>query len=457
MDLAALLRGSSIPKFALPTALPLQPQVLWCAQQGASVSQRGLPRRTTRSCQRHLNVFAIRKGDDMDILLKELEFPLHRLGSTDLIKAEALESIRRNSDCASAYKDLAIVTYLEGNLREAEEYSRNAINHHPTNIFALKVVGEICLDTGRFSEAMDYYNQVMHIVAARKLPSEKEILKDTFVQIADHHFSIGAAALAVQCYQSICNVWPEDEDAQATVSELKNPEVFSFVENSFPTCACPPPRLFYFASRHRNILAFHESGKSNCELFRKLFAAHGLVPDKSHKILDFGCAVARVARHWDLPPESIYGTDYNPFLVKWCKRYLKGQFSTNPLAGKTRYDNDQFDFLYALSVFTHLTESTQQFWISEFARILKPHALLLVTLHGDNFASQLSEREKETYKSGNMLLWDQIREGTNHCAAFHPVQYVREKMFGGTFTILEHVPGDSELSIGQDIFLLRKN
>jgi ubiquinone/menaquinone biosynthesis C-methylase UbiE len=57
------------------------------------------------------------------------------------------------------------------------------------------------------------------------------------------------------------------------------------------------------------------------------------------------------------------------------------QFEVNGLAPPLAYEANHFDFIYALSVFTHLPESLQTAWMSELARVLKPGGYLLMTTH----------------------------------------------------------------------------
>ncbi|HHC23785.1 MAG TPA: class I SAM-dependent methyltransferase [Desulfobacterales bacterium] len=41
-----------------------------------------------------------------------------------------------------------------------------------------------------------------------------------------------------------------------------------------------------------------------------------------------------------------------------------------------------FDFVYAMSVFTHLTEEAEKLWIRELSRIIRPGGCFMLTLRG---------------------------------------------------------------------------
>jgi len=70
-----------------------------------------------------------------------------------------------------------------------------------------------------------------------------------------------------------------------------------------------------------------------------------------------------------------HGTDYNPQLINWCKPNLCfAQFEVNGLSPPLVYEEEQFDLIYALPVFTHLPEDLQLAWMSELSGFLGPEA-----------------------------------------------------------------------------------
>ncbi len=173
--------------------------------------------------------------------------------------------------------------------------------------------------------------------------------------------------------------------------------------------------------------------------------------------LDFGCGCGRVLRHFPklgLKDLSLYGSDYNAFLIDWCRQNLPfARFEVNNLKPPLKYPNALFDFVYAISVFTHLTEPLQFEWLDEMARIIKPGGCLALTVHGSAFLIDLDEDQQRRFRSGQLVIKFPENAGKNSCGAYHPVQYIREK-FTYAFDILE-IAEQTNLR-WQDFYLLRR-
>ena len=146
----------------------------------------------------------------------------------------------------------------------------------------------------------------------------------------------------------------------------------------------PSPELITLVAGTDDIDWFWKSGALGASSMLEILYKNGLSMEKFDAVLDFGCGIGRVIRHFrNVHGPRYYGTDYNPKLIAWCRHNLKfARFSTNHLIGKLEFKDRQFDFIYALSVFTHLREEQQHFWIKELARILKPGGYLFLTTHG---------------------------------------------------------------------------
>jgi SAM-dependent methyltransferase len=219
----------------------------------------------------------------------------------------------------------------------------------------------------------------------------------------------------------------------------------------------PPSRLIYLVAGTNDLGWFLGSGAQAAASIRETLARNGLTIDLMGAILDFGCGVGRTLRHWhDLTMTDVCGTDYNPALVRWCRSNLEfTDVRLNGLTGHVDWPDRTFDLVYALSVFTHLTEPVALAWVSELTRVLRPGGHLLITTHGDYYRDGLPPEEQARYDSGESVVRVPRREGTNHCATFHPPAYVRTRLARG-LEVVDHVAEGAIGNPRQDLWLLRK-
>jgi SAM-dependent methyltransferase len=184
-------------------------------------------------------------------------------------------------------------------------------------------------------------------------------------------------------------------------------------------------------------------------------AAH--VPlDSLRSVLDFGCGCGRVTRYWEQFEGAVAGSDVNAAAIEWCRANLTfARFAENALAPPLVFEPESFDLVYALSVFTHLTEELQLAWRDEMLRVLRPGGLLLLTTHGKAYVSRLDGDERARFDRGELVVrWDDL-PGTNLCSAYHPEPYLRGTFARG-FTFLELEPEGARGNPTQDLVLLRK-
>jgi len=219
----------------------------------------------------------------------------------------------------------------------------------------------------------------------------------------------------------------------------------------------PPGQLRYLVAGTREISWFLTGGTQGSQCITRILRSNGINIEDFDRILDFGCGCGRIHRNWhSLKGPRLFGTDYNPKLVHWCQSNLGGlaDFRTNDLSPPLDHNDDFFDFIYVISVFTHIGEGNQSRWMREFLRILKDGGILLITTHGKNRLHELSSEELQIFNSGQLVVKNIISEGTNRCATYHPEQYVRSHLVRG-FEIVDFVPRGAR-DADQDVWLLRK-
>jgi SAM-dependent methyltransferase len=213
----------------------------------------------------------------------------------------------------------------------------------------------------------------------------------------------------------------------------------------------PPRRLMVRVAGTADADWFLRSGRAAFDAI----AAH--VPlDSLRSVLDFGCGCGRVTRYWEQFEGAVAGSDVNAVAIEWCRANLTfARFAENALAPPLVFEPESFDLVYALSVFTHLTEELQLAWRDEMLRVLRPGGLLLLTTHGGAYVPRLDGEERARFDRGELVVrWDDL-PGTNLCSAYHPEPYLRGTFARG-FTFLELEPEGARGNPTQDLVLLRK-
>ena len=221
--------------------------------------------------------------------------------------------------------------------------------------------------------------------------------------------------------------------------------------------AIPPGKLIYLVAGHKSAKAFLAGGRSASDTIRGILRKNDLRIEQFGAVLDFGCGVGRIMRHWNATHgPAWHGTDYNPVLIDWCRRNLRfSDFRVNTLSGPLPYDAATFDFIYAFSVFTHLKEPLQFHWINELSRVLKPGGYIYLTTHGQHYVSVLNTDERAQFEAGELVVREQQESGSNLCAVFHPPRYMRERV-AKDFIVVDFIPCGAKGDSMHDAYLLQK-
>ncbi len=103
------------------------------------------------------------------------------------------------------------------------------------------------------------------------------------------------------------------------------------------------------------------------------------------RVLDFGCGAGRVLRHFAAEARSteFIGCDIDAASIRWAEAHLSPPFSFFENAQRPPLDQPagSFELVYAMSVFTHLTD-TWSAWLVELHRVLRPDGVLIVSFLG---------------------------------------------------------------------------
>ncbi len=219
----------------------------------------------------------------------------------------------------------------------------------------------------------------------------------------------------------------------------------------------PPLNIVYLTSAYYDLEKYCTGGLLGSQNIAKILKKNGFAIQSFSAILDFGCGCGRVIRYWKpFEHTKIYGVDINQKCISWCKKHLNfATFKKNDLLSPLDFDDETFDCIYAISVFTHLDEKLQLLWMEEFKRLLKKNGVLLLTVRTSlGNLHPVSSGEEKQFLAGNLLVQYKKYVGTNFCNVFHPFSYIKER-FGKDFKILDIEHNGAE-DFQQDIILLKK-
>jgi SAM-dependent methyltransferase len=245
--------------------------------------------------------------------------------------------------------------------------------------------------------------------------------------------------------------------ARFYLEKLRNKKANAVFRKNNPDVQLPPDYLMYESFQ----LNYEKYYTGSIDTAKWLVEHLSKYKKPGHlKILDRGCGPGRVIRHL---PEILgdgceyYGTDYNPKSIQWCSDNLKNiSFNLNSLEADLPYLNDFFDFVYGLSIFTHLSEDMHYWWIKELLRTLKHDGILFLTTQGDNFKIKLTQAELEKYERGELVVRGKVKEGHRTYSAFHPEEFMR-RLFCNV-EVLEHITSKPLKGsyLPQDVWMVRK-
>ncbi|RJP29451.1 MAG: class I SAM-dependent methyltransferase [Candidatus Omnitrophota bacterium] len=220
----------------------------------------------------------------------------------------------------------------------------------------------------------------------------------------------------------------------------------------------PSARMINLVTGCTKFTWFVESGKLAKFSIEEALSRNKIDYLNFNNMLDFGCGCGRVISHfYNHVGAKIYGVDINKYLIDWCKvNFDSAEFDFVKLSSRLPYPDNKFDFIYALSVFTHLPENSQLFYFAELWRILRKEQYLLVSLHGDKYIHMLNSSQAREFNDRGIAVINSKKPGSNLCIAIHSQSYLRDRL-SEYFQVVDVVRAGAKGNPEQDLYLLKKN
>ncbi|MEE9270751.1 MAG: class I SAM-dependent methyltransferase [Candidatus Krumholzibacteria bacterium] len=202
-----------------------------------------------------------------------------------------------------------------------------------------------------------------------------------------------------------------------------------------PDFVAPPKRWMFDAFGSTHYRAYFDQGAAYARHLAGIINKYH--PGERLRICEWGCGPGRLLRHlpqlFEGRDARFTGTDYNPVTIEWCRRSIPGvNFLRNDLNPPLPVEDASFDVVYAISVFTHLSEDAHYRWVKEMRRALKPGGILIASFH--DFDDRLLPEHKALYQAGKIVVKDGVMEGSKLYVAYHPPSFL-ETLFGDFATL----------------------
>jgi ubiquinone/menaquinone biosynthesis C-methylase UbiE len=209
--------------------------------------------------------------------------------------------------------------------------------------------------------------------------------------------------------------------------------ILDALERNAPEAA-PPAHLRKRVHGSTDVSSFEHIGKMvSFDIYNAIRSASVEISPNA-RILDLGCGCGRIIRYFHklYVEGKFYGTDIDREAIAWCEDNLSyiGSFVQNGKLPPLPFEDRFFDFVYSISIFTHLPEAMQFRWLEELRRVTKQGAYVLLTTHGPEVLPERAKRERDKLmRSGFYYKWGRGTGGLPlfYQTAFHTEDYIARR------------------------------
>ena len=160
--------------------------------------------------------------------------------------------------------------------------------------------------------------------------------------------------------------------------------------------------------------SFVNSGREDVDTMWRILSENGCDITEQARILEFGCSGGRQLRHLRprLDKGEVWGVDLSTEHVFWIQQHLDERFRVLACSSDAHlpFRDSFFEFVYAGSVFTHLDDLADA-WFLELSRVVQTGGILYLTIFDESSIEWLRAR-KDTLPLAKLVL------GSESCRLF---------------------------------------
>lgn len=231
-----------------------------------------------------------------------------------------------------------------------------------------------------------------------------------------------------------------------------------------------PNDFMFEGTTHRGVAKYRRGAENVMAFVSRSLDEAGRSWDDIRYWLDFGCGYGRVVRALldRVEPSRVYVTDVIQEGVDFCA----SEFGVRPIASAPdvgRLELPKVDYVYAISVLTHLPEARGRDLLRILGAAVEPGGILLFTIHGqwalenaESYGSEYGGKVKPALMqavTGRGVGYVPYRHyyGDDYGMTWHSERYIRDVMaelHGSSLQRLFHEPRG--LDRHQDVFAYQR-
>lgn len=243
----------------------------------------------------------------------------------------------------------------------------------------------------------------------------------------------------------------------------KNQRRFAQSDRAFlasnPGIILPPPRLRFDVIACSSAEYYATTGDKMARQMLEVITSRGSSGPKT--VCEWGCGPGRILFALEKLAEAkdltLIGSDAFAPSIHWAQSVpnTRIRFHLNQMEPPLALADASVDFVYAVSVFTHLSEKLTRQWFLEIMRILKPGGIFWFSSHsGENHRNELDQSQREKLDRGEFVAIHSWHNGSQMYSGIHCPALMKTIIASSGATLLEYQPrGNNKY---QDAWIVRK-
>ncbi len=213
----------------------------------------------------------------------------------------------------------------------------------------------------------------------------------------------------------------------------------------------PPDELIRYTCGHTDAAEYVRSGSEVAtQLELASLRYFGASISDFASVLEFGCGSGRVLGSIDFGRADVSACDVGERVAAFTKAaFPRSRVFHSGLEPPLPFESGEFDLIYSFSVFSHLDEDIEALWLEELARIGKPRAGYLLTIHGDWFIEATLPQSERSVVSQQGFLSKKVHARTDDSldfpkyyeSSYHTSKYIYDN-WSRWFEIITVIKGD---------------